>query len=187
MYFTPPVEPNQIRALDIFLDSAVFENGYKPLSLAKIAEQLKNEGFDASSSSVGRWRILYHFDKRLELKISTIALKDEESDIKAKAITNSTKETIDRFKVNGELIDDIYTLVQCFINKVKEDVANNRFNREDIKILKDLLLLTTGREDKMLDRLANAPAETVSSEDILAQINSIDVDIEIEDAEIIEE
>lgn len=178
MEIKTPTESNQIRALEIYLESATFENSYKPLSLEKIAEQLKSENYEASSSSVGRWKKLFHFEKHLELKINTVMLEDQSTDIKNKAISKSTQETIDRFKVNGELIDDLYVVSQCFVDKVKEDIALNRFNREDIKLAKDLLVITTGREDKMLDRLAGQDGEKLSSEDIKAELEAIDVEIE---------
>ncbi len=173
-----PTEPNQIRALEIFLESATFENDYKPMALEKIATQIKSEGLTASSSSIGRWKKLFYFDKRLEMKIHTVMLQDESKDIKSKAITKATKETIDRFKVNGELIDDLYVIGQCFTDKVKSDIANNRFNREDIKLAKDFLVLTTGREDKMLDRLANTSEDKLTSEQMRESFEMIDVEIE---------
>ena len=173
-----PTEPNQIRALEIYLDSATFDNGYKPMSLEKIAQQLKAEGLNASSSSVGRWKKLFYFDRRLELKINTVMLHDERADKKSKAISKATEETIDRFKVNGEIIDDMYIIAKLFGEKVKEDIANNKFNREDIKLAKDLLLLTTGREDKMMDRLANSGEEKLTSEQMRESFEMIDVEIE---------
>jgi len=173
-----PSEPNQIRALEIYLDSATFDNGYKPMSLEKIAQQIKSEGLSASSSSIGRWKKLFHFDKRLELKINTVMLQDEKDDIKSKAISKATQETMDRFKINGEIIEDMYIVAKLFGEKVKNDIANNRFNREDIKLAKDILFLTTTREDKMLDRVANAGDTKISSKEILDQFNAIDVEIE---------
>ncbi len=175
-----PSEPNQIRALEIFVDSATFDNGYKPMSLERIAIQIKSEGLNASSSSIGRWKKLFYFDKHLELKIDTVMAHDENNDIKAKAFTKATADTIDRFKANGELINDLYVISQCFTDKVKEDIAQNRFNREDIKLAKDFLLLTTGREDKMLDRLADTGRGKLSSAEMKEQFEMIDVEIEDE-------
>ncbi len=173
-----PTQANHIRALELFLDSATFENGYKTYSSVKIADILISEGHQASSSAVGRWRKLYHFDKRLELKINTVMLQDKSVDIKSKAINKATSDTIDRFKVNGELIDDLYAISQAFVDRTKENMANNRFNREDIKLAKDLLVLTTGREDKMLDRLAGSGDEKLSSSEMKEQFELIDVEIE---------
>ncbi len=184
MELQTPQEPNQIRALEIYLETATFDNGYKPSSLEKIANLIKSENLEASSSSIGRWKKLFSFEKHLDLKMQTEYLAKNGDDVKNKAISTATQETVDRFKTNGNLIDDLYIVASCFVDKVKEDIGNNNYIRDDIKLAKDLLILTTGREDKMLDRLANTPTETVSSDDILKQIAEIEVDIE--DADIVE-
>lgn len=173
-----PTESNQIRAMEIYLNSATFENGYTPLSFKKIEEQLKTEGLSGGKSTIQRWAKIFNFEKHLELKINTVILEDQGEDIKNKAITKSTQETVDRFKVNGELIDDLYTISSCFVDKVKENIANNQFNREDIKLAKDLLVITTGREDKMLDRLAAAPKKTLSSAELMDKFDAIEVEID---------
>ena len=49
-----PIQPNQIRALQIYLDSATYDNDYKPFSCVKISEQLEEEGFEGSKSAVNR-------------------------------------------------------------------------------------------------------------------------------------
>ena len=115
-----PTELSHTRALELYLDSAVFDNSYKPMTLKKISDQLIKEGFSScSTSAVGRWAKNYNFKKRLEMKISTVVLQDESLNIKERAITRATSDTIDRFKVNGQLIDDLYDIAQLFINKIQ--------------------------------------------------------------------
>jgi len=67
--------PAQIRALKIYTHSANLHNDYKPKSFEQIAQQLRDEGFTASSSSVGRWANLQLVPLVLEDGLKSITSK----------------------------------------------------------------------------------------------------------------
>ena len=62
----------QLRAQEIYLTSAVLENNFTPNSEVKIAMALKLEGFEASSTSVGRWKKKFEWEKLLHVKAQTL-------------------------------------------------------------------------------------------------------------------
>lgn len=175
-----PEEETQRRALDLYVSSATFENNFKPLSCVKISELLYNEGFEnCSKSQVDRWKKLFNFDKHLEKKIELAYINKDSSMIKKNAVSKSTQETIDRFKINGEITDDLYMVVRLFIDDIKSDLAaGKRIDKDRMKLVRDLLALTTTREDKMLDRLAGAGGDKLTSEQLKKEFDEIEVEIE---------
>ncbi|PHQ88774.1 MAG: hypothetical protein COB42_08195 [Sulfurimonas sp.] len=171
---------NELRALEIFLESASFENDFKPLSYFLIAEQLKKEKIQGTKSSVGRWAIKYKWENALKIKKqeAVIALGPQQTkEVALKVLDEHTKVTVQR---NSVLISDTYDVMEKFISAVKVDIANNTYNRDDIKLAKDIAVLTTGREDKMLDRLASMGGETLSSEEMKEDFNLVEVEFEDE-------
>ena len=169
---------NEARALEIYLESATFENGYKPLSYSRIAEQLLEENYKAHKSSVGRWAIKFQWEKLLEAKVKTSIIADEEQSTSQKALVATVEKTLVTVERNATLIADTYDVMENFVEKVKEDLAKGRFKIEEIKLAKDIAVLVTGREDKILDRLANAGDDRISSDALKKEHEAIDVDIE---------
>ncbi len=172
---------NEYRALEIYLESATFENDFRPLSYSRISEKLKVEEYSGSKSAVGRWSKKFKWDDRLTLKRqeAVLALSGEES-TKSKALAALDRVTEVTVQRNSNLIGDTYDVMEAFITRVKENIAHGIYNRDDIKMAKDIAVLVTGREDKMLDRLADSGGDKISSKDVLAQFETIEVEIEDE-------
>lgn len=68
--------------------------------------------------------------------------------------------------------------MEAFLVRVKEDIARGVFRRDDIKLAKDIAVLVTGREDKMLDRLAGMGGEKLTSEEVKKEFDMIEVELE---------
>jgi len=175
-----PTNKNQIRALEIYLNSATYENDYKPVSCLKIARQLKNENLEGSKSSVNRWMNEFDFTSHLELKIQASFTKDKS----IARTTNSMRKAVEKDLVtverNGKLIAKSYDILEKYTEHILENIEKtNKFIRDDIKLVKEIAILTTGREDKMLDRLASIGNDKITSEQLLKEFN--DVIIEVED------
>jgi predicted secreted protein len=81
----------QQRAQEIYLSTAVLENNFTPNSEVKIAEALKLEGYEASSSSVGRWKKKFEWEKLLHVKVAASVTQDENT---KKIIHNSSLEGV---------------------------------------------------------------------------------------------
>ena len=183
-----PMTPVQQRAQELFLSTAVLENNFTPSSEAKIAEALKLEGYEASSSSVGRWKKKFEFEKLLHLKITASVTEDKRTrDIIANssldAVVKNTEVDITR---NNLLIAASYqaleyeaNLLLQIVEKGEKPLTEDQFDR-----LYKIARLSTDRHDRMLDRLANMPPEAISSEEVIKRLDSIKVDYE--EAEVLE-
>lgn len=175
-----PKEQNQIRALEIYLESATFDNEYKPLSRVKIAEQLNAEGFDGSKSSVDRWIKDFGFESHLQLKVQSSFTKDKDISKTTEALRKTVETDLVSVARNKELMSSAYEVMELFTDRVLATAQTdvNRVRRDDVKLVKDIALLTAGREDKMLDRLALAGHERVSSKELKAEFEMIDIEVE---------
>jgi len=171
--------PAQARALKIFCESANIENGYKTATFEEIANKLKSEGYQGSSSSVHRWYDKFDFESHLQAQIQLAVIDDKNqtsTTLALRAIYDKKAVDITR---NNELTADGYEALEIFISSVLERLDNNKgISLNEMKLVKDIVILTSGREDKLLDRLANAGTETLSSTEILEEFESIDLDIE---------
>lgn len=169
----------QKRALQIYCKSANLFNDYKPKTMEEIASQLKEEGYQASSSSVHRWSKKFQFQEHLNIQVQTALITDEDKKAEHKAITREVKAKLVDVERNNILTADCYELMELFAKQVAENYDKHGvIKRDDIKIIKDIATFTGGREDKMLDRLANSDGETLSSEEIRKSFETIDVEIE---------
>jgi hypothetical protein len=173
------LDPNQKRALEIYLESATFENDYKPISCVKIEEKLKDEGFTGGKSSINRWIKDFDFKSHLELKIQTSFTKDKSIAKTTEALRKTVEKDLVTVERNAKLISETYSILEEFTSHVyKEIKERKRFTREDIKLVKEIAVLTTGREDKMLDRLTLIGSEKVSSQELLKEFNEVIIELE---------
>lgn len=180
----------QIKALELYLSSANFEGDYKPITFSELSKSLAKEKIEVSKSTLNRWCEKFEWKKRLELKVQEIMISDKDKNMGKKALTHAVGRTMDLFEVNRKLQEDGYSVLQSFVDKVKEDISHGKMVREDIKLVATIQSLTTGRDDKMFDRLAAAGGEKVNSEDVMRELGNIElimdddtIDIELEDLE----
>ena len=69
--------------------------------------------------------------------------------------------------------------MELFAKQTADNFDNTGvIKRDDIKIIKDIATFTGGREDKLLDRIANAGADKITSAEMLEQHKTIEMDIE---------
>jgi transposase len=173
------LDKNQKKALEIYLDSAVFENDYKPASCEKIEEKLKEQGFTGTKSTINRWINKFNFKSHLEFKVQTSFTKDKSLAKTTEALRLSVQKDLVTVERNAQLIADSYSILEAFSAHVlKEIKVNKRFVRDDIKLAKDIAVLVTGREDKMLDRLALIGSEKISSKELLEEFANVIIEVE---------
>jgi hypothetical protein len=173
--------PAQARALKIYCESATMNNGYIPKTFEEIANILREEGYHGSSSSVQRWCTKFDFKSHLTAQIQLAVIEDKDKTLETVALrTIDTKKAVDIIR-NNELTSDGYEVLENFVDNVLERLDKKEaVSLKEIQLVKDIVLLTSGREDKLLDRLAGAGNETLSSEEILKEFETIDIDIEEE-------
>ncbi len=171
--------PAQKRALEIYKNSATLYNDYKPCSIEAIAKQLKDEGYEASSSSVQRWKKKFDFDSYLNLEIQSVMVRDNSVVISQQASKEAAKKTVVDLEKNASLMGECHDLLECFVKQTKEVYKRTKvIKRDDAKLALAIYAQCGNREDKFLDRVANSGGDKISSEQILEEIIAIDVDIE---------
>jgi hypothetical protein len=174
----------QQKALDIYLESATLFNDFKPLSDREIAEALEDQGFKVGKSSIDRWRKKFDFEGHLRNKISASMVNDKETRelIEKSSSDEVIKKTIIDVERNGKLASKAYEILEhksdLILSKYE---ATKQISDNDVKLALAIAQLTTGREDRMLDRAAMRDAAAlVSRDDILAQLHVTDIEVEIE-------
>ncbi len=174
--------PSQIRAYEIYLEGSKPENDYKPTPFSKIADQLKDEGFTGSSSAIQRWSKRFMWKEQLDQQLQIIVIDDEDKTTEEKALSSVVKKRLVDINRNNELTADCYEIMELFLQQTTSNYDKNKvITREDVKIVKDIAVLTGGREDKLLDRIADAGGEKLSSDQIMDEFDAIDVDVEEEE------
>lgn len=174
-----PIQQNQIRALQIYLESANYDNDYKPFSCLKISEQLQMEGLEGSKSAVNRWINDFDFKSHLELKIQASFSKDKSLARATETMRQAVEKDLVTVERNGKLISKTYEILEKYTENVLENIERTgRYVRDDIKLVKEIAVLTTGREDKMMDRLASIGGDKVSSEKLIKEFNDVVIDLE---------
>ena len=169
----------QRRAFEIFCEGATPENDYKPTPFLKIESQLKDEGLSGSSSAIQRWSKTFQFKEMLDTQLQLLVINDEDKTIEERALGATVQKRLVDIRRNNELTADCYTIMELFTKQVREDYEKTKkISIHNIKVVKDIAVLTGGREDKLLDRLANQGGEKISSEDLKKEFNEIEIDIE---------
>lgn len=179
--------PAQQRAQEIFLSSAVLENNFTPNSEAKIAEALKIEGFEASSSGVGRWKKKFGWDELLKAKVTASIVEDKTAktiiaNSSLEAVVKKTTVDIDR---NNIVIAASYTVLEYEMNWLLRVVEDNKrpLTEAEFDKLYKIARLSTDRYDRMLDRLASMPRELTSPAEIMERMKTMRIQYENEEIE----
>lgn len=179
------MNPDQQRAFEIWLDSADFESDFKPISLPKLAERLKAEGIQTSTSALGRWKLKFGWDDALEAKVTAATVKDGPAKeiIEKSSLQASTQKILDDFEANEKLKSDSYDLLQLQMVHYREKIkAGKKFSKDEERFLLKVLEITSNREDKLLDRQALlAATKLTSSEEVLAKLQEEVIDLEFEE------
>lgn len=165
--------PAQARALEIYLDSATLENDFSPATFEQIENLLKLENLKGSKSTIQRWSKEFNFEAALKAKMNQIVLVSSGQELQTQAQEESIKkDTVDVIR-NQRLISDSYEIMELFVKQVKKTYdETKKISQDNVKIVKDIATLTTNREDKMLDRIAEFGDKDnkLSSDEILEAV-----------------
>jgi hypothetical protein len=171
----------QQKALDLYLESATIENDYKPLTYQQLSDELKKVGITKGKSTLQRWGATFEFEKRLENKLQTIMIDEDDKTPEQKALSKAYKKDAVTVERNSDLMAMSYEVLELIVEETLEDARNGKhIGKDRANFVKDVANLTAGREDKLLDRLANAGGDTLSSDELKEEFEMIDVEIEDE-------
>lgn len=173
----------QRKAMDVWLSYASLDNNFKTPTDRELSDMLKSEhDIEASKSTIERWRNKFSWQSFLDLKISSSVVNDEEKmdDIKKSVGIEAAKRTIVDVGRNGELNSLAYSILFGELEEIKgKQVIGKRITTDEAKFVKDVAVLTSGREDRLMDRAAlMGAASKVSREDFLGAITKTVLDIE---------
>lgn len=173
----------QARALKLYCSSATLQNGYNPMTYDEIAKVLISEGLTGSSSSVQRWSVKFDFKAHLEAQIQLAIIHDKDRKTQNLAIRSmENKKAVDILR-NNELTSDGYEVLEAYVTSILERLdagGSASVGLKEIQLVKDIVVLTSSREDKLLDRLAGMGGETLTSKQLMEEFEAIDMDIEEE-------
>lgn len=168
-------------AFEIFLDSACYENDFKPISEDALAKKLNDIGHKASSSSINRWKAKFKWSEALKHKV-TLAMSEDKG-LNALITKSSLESAVKNTKVdierNSILIAASYEALEIEAFEILErKKQGQKLSKEQAEMLKFISTLSTSRHDKMLDRQALMPPIAVSANEIMDRFNQISIEVE---------
>lgn len=195
---TPTAQMNheQKKAMDVWLASASLDNNFETMTDRALSEVLEKEhGIVASKSTIERWRNKFGWQSFLDLKVASAVVNDEEKmdDIKNAVGLEAAKITLVDVKRNGELNALAYSILFGELEEIKDkQLKGKRITLDEAKLAKDVATLTSGREDKLMDRAAfMGTAKLLSADDIKEALRHTAIEFDdgtdlFEDAEVFE-
>lgn len=195
---TPSAQMNheQKKAMDVWLASASLDNNFETITDRALSDVLHDEhGIEVSKSTIERWRNKFGWSSFLDLKVASAVVTDEEKmdDIKKSVGIEAAKTTLVDVKRNGELNALAYSILFGELEEIKEkQISGKRITMDEAKLAKDVATLTSGREDKLMDRAAfMGTAKLLSAADIKEALKSTVIEFDdgmdiFEDAEVFE-
>jgi hypothetical protein len=173
--------PVQKRALEIYCESANIYTDYKPMTFTELSEKLEKENMPVGKSTLQRWSKKFDFKSYLDLHLQQITIADASDKQQRKALSVAVEKKLVDVKRNNELTAGFCEIMEEFIQQVLEDnEKGKRISNDVMKIAITGYGITGGREDKMLDRIANAGADKITSAEMLEQHKAIEIEIEDE-------
>lgn len=195
---TPSAQMNheQKKAMDVWLASASLDNNFETISDRALSDVLREEyNIEVSKSSIERWRNKFSWQSFLDLKVASAVVTDEEKmdDIKNSVGIEAAKTTLVDVRRNGELNALAYSILFGELEEIKDkQLKGKRITLDEAKLAKDVATMTSGREDKLMDRAAfMGTAKLLSADDIKEALKHTIIEFDdgmdvFEDAEVFE-
>lgn len=170
----------QIEAYKLYCLGATLDNGYKHMSYELIAKELEQKGYAKfNKTTIKRWADRYNFQDKLKMQIATAITPADQYSAEQHAISVEVEKKAVDITRNNFLTADCYDLLEEYVAQVRAFFEKEGYiTQEQIKIIKDIASFTGGREDKLLDRLADLGGDKLSPKEVLEQLTTIDVEIE---------
>jgi len=193
---TAMMTPEQKKAMDVWLSTATLDNNFVAITDRALSDVLKAEhGIDASKSTIERWRNKFNWGGFLDIKMASGIVNDEEKmdDIKSAVGIEAAKATLVDVKRNGELNALAYSIMFSELETIaQKQIEGKRITSDEAKYAKDVAVLTSGREDRLMDRAAlMGTAKLLSADDIKEALKNTVIELDdgsdvFEDAELFE-
>lgn len=180
----------QQQALKIYLEHAEMNNGFEELSDRQLAAKMALAGYEVGKSTIGRWKVVFGFKEQLSAKIQAAISGDPKLQgmISKSGNDAALQKTVVDLTRNNNLTADCYDILESFVEIKQTQLENGKgLSTADVKLVLQIAALTTGREDRMLDRKAMlTAADLISKEDMLKTFGEIELDVEGGDNNIVD-
>lgn len=172
----------QSAALKIYLEHADMNNGFEELSDRQLAARLALAGHEVGKSTIGRWKEAFGFKAQLSAKVQAAISGDPKLQgmISKSGNDAALQKTVVDLTRNNNLTADCYDILESFVEIKQTQIENGKgLSTADVKLVIQIASLTTGREDRMLDRRAMlTAADMLSKEDVLQAFSTVKVEVE---------
>lgn len=166
-------------AYEIYVESPCVANDWTPITEKALQAKLKEAGFSVGAGSINRWKKKFKWAEALEAKLAIALASDDSKEIvKSSALKTATKNTQISIETNNTLLNAAYDIAQNELFILREKSNAGALEMKDFKKFIELFKLTSERDDRMLDRLANIPRVNIDASQILNQLEVIDIEVE---------
>lgn len=177
----------QKRAYELWIGNATIENSFLPLSEEALTKRLIAEGYRTSASSVNRWKAKFGWKALLEAKVDAAIVKDDgvRLIVKQSSLETMVKNTVVDIERNDRLLAGSYQGLETVMGRLLKKLEDGaELSKYETDTLIKIAQLSAERKDRMLDRLSNMPRESVSAEEIIAELHKTQTIYEAEYEEI---
>ncbi len=166
-------------AYEIYVESPCVANDWTPITEKALQAKLKEAGFSVGAGSISRWKKKFKWAQALEAKLAIALASDDSKEIvKSSALKTATKNTQISIETNNTLLNAAYDIAENELFILREKSNAGALEMKDFKKFIELFKLTSERDDRMLDRLANIPRANIDASQILNQLEVIDIEVE---------
>jgi len=172
----------QLKAFNMYLESATEDNNFTTISFAKLADKLISEGEKCSSSAIGRWAKKWNWAKHVSKKrteTSTINITEEKNVLQ---FNKNVLQSNNVLRLNEELGLSLYKLLYAQIQKYENKLKRSEFlTMMEEKNVLNMFKAVTAREDKLLDRetlLKTSVVPLITSEEVLKALSEETIEME---------
>jgi len=145
----------QKTALNFWLEGVDFENEFKPNSDKKVSDYMKTIGHSISKSGVYKWRVKFEWHKELEFRIKQLTSEDKRirASIGDVAKDETIQKTLSDLERNKALLGSSMAILELECKLIMQRYqTTKKLTNADVKVAIQITMLTSGREDRLLDR-----------------------------------
>ena len=174
------MSPAQSAALEIYLQSANFDNNFTPLSERALQDELKKRGFEVGSGSIHRWKVKFKWAQLLENAVNSAIVDDKnvQTALKNSSLQSAVKNTKVDLDRNNIILAACYEIGEIELAELLQKRRDSKLSNAEFDRFYKLMKMAKESQDRMLDRLANMPKEYANSDEVFKRLSFIDVDIE---------
>jgi hypothetical protein len=178
----------QKRALELWLESADLQNNFNPMTERKLAERLQAEGYQISDSQINRIKQKFGWKNLLEAKVT--ASVSDDSQVVAVFENAALESVIQNTKIDAKRVEVLqastHEAMEILMGKILKKLREGKeLNKEETKTIIAIAQYSAVVKDKILERINNMGAQTLTSMEIKESLKK--VELEFEEGDVVDE